>query len=129
MASNNSASVAPSSSEQETMSRSKGLPKLEKLKGLWDNSKAILRKPKPTRQERFKGLTRLEKLKELWDTCKSEHEECKYSLTNASDFQDVRENKMANFKVIDVSTNRVVFAPYACRYLALSYVWGNVPLF
>ena len=32
---------------------------------------------------------------------------------------------IAGLRVIDCTTKRVVFAPLACEYVALSYVWGT----
>ena len=39
---------------------------------------------------------------------------------------ELRRRRGLSFRVIDVKARRVVNAPQRCRYVALSYVWGNV---
>ena len=38
-------------------------------------------------------------------------------------------DNISNFKVVDVQTNRVVFAPENCTFIALSYVWESAQPF
>ncbi|KAG7293564.1 hypothetical protein NEMBOFW57_003617 [Staphylotrichum longicolle] len=53
------------------------------------------------------------------DRCLEEHEgECQSSSGRPT-------NRSLSLRVIDVEARCVVKAPHGCRYLALSYVWGN----
>lgn len=59
-----------------------------------------------------------DKLNHLARSCEESHG----SLCTASSFHQV-----SGLRVIDVSSRTVVVAPEDCRYLALSYVWGQQP--
>lgn len=59
-----------------------------------------------------------DKLKHLIRSCQETHS----SLCTAGSFYQV-----SGLRVIDVSSRTVVVAPENCRYLALSYVWGQQP--
>jgi hypothetical protein len=65
-----------------------------------------------------------------WKTCESEHGDCCRPLLRSVDVSKPGvDASIANFKVIDVRTSRVVIAPVECTYIALSYVWGNIQAF
>jgi hypothetical protein len=49
---------------------------------------------------------------------------CEYDSTLKH--SDCLFDQLPDFKVVDIKTDRVVFAPQRCKYLALSYVWGDV---
>jgi hypothetical protein len=49
------------------------------------------------------------------DRCKEDHEACRHTTTS----------QLKGFKLIHCQTREVMPAPAGCRYVALSYVWGN----
>lgn len=57
------------------------------------------------------------------EECEKEHENCRhYKHAN-------RDLSAASIKLIDVRDRKIVDAMSTCRYIALSYVWGNMSLF
>lgn len=59
--------------------------------------------------------------------CQANHPNCEDGVPNSQIDSNSRQG--FTFRVVDCNSKRVVISPPHCRYVALSYVWGRIPVY
>ena len=72
----------------------------------------------PTWSSREGGLLDLERLQLWWRSCQTNHQQCRPATWTPKSLG-------LELRVVDVHRYRVIIAPPGCKYVALSYRWGN----